>query len=70
MRLITKNLPGNVHESAGYINRLELARFVMSIHFTSGNYSTGLFRVENYSDYLFFCEKFGDEPKTVAEYYD
>jgi hypothetical protein len=32
MILITENMPGNVHQTADYLNDLDLADFVLSIH--------------------------------------
>jgi predicted phosphoadenosine phosphosulfate sulfurtransferase len=44
-KLYTETLGGNVHEAAQTINKLGLAKFVVSLSFNGGNYSTALFRM-------------------------
>ena len=69
MRLITKNMNGNMHEAASQINDQHSARFLLQIDYKSGNYSTALFRVDSYPDYLQFCKLWYDKPVTAAEFF-
>jgi hypothetical protein len=43
--IVTDNTPGNVHESAAYINKAGLSKYVISLIFTGGNYSTVVYKM-------------------------
>lgn len=70
MRLITKNMNGNIHDVAAAINKLQLVRFLMSITPVNSFHSVVLFRVESYGEYHWFCEKFGDVPLSRERYFE
>jgi hypothetical protein len=44
-KIYTEVMGGNVHESAITINKLGLAKFLMSLTFNGGNYSTAVFKM-------------------------
>ena len=70
MRLFTMNLPGNLHEVCRKINERHAARFLFSLHYMDANNLTiSVFRFEDYSSYVYFCEKWNLKPMTTAEFF-
>jgi len=45
-RIITENLPGNVHESASYINKCGVAKHLFSRYKLRGEYITWCFNAD------------------------
>lgn len=43
MKLHTENLPGNIHQSATFINKQGWADYVISMDFSGGNYTIVVF---------------------------
>lgn len=65
--IITDNLPGNVHQAAGFINEVGVADYLLSLQYDGGNYSTAVFRVERHQAKS-FLEKLGKWGCTTERY--
>lgn len=72
MRLIHKHMDGPLTKLVMGINRMHLARFVLSIHSspTDRFHCEVIFRVDSYPDYARFCHLTGDTPMDTKEFFE
>lgn len=70
MRLLSRNIPGNVHDAVVEVNRLHAARHFISADFNGGHYTIVVLRFEDYPSYVYFCQRAGETPMSASEFFE